>query len=168
VAGSGARALLVAGTDSAARRRAEGPDAENAEDFEASGGLGFRRLIMRPGWLLFVALLALTLLASRGLIGHGWLQGAALLPPPVGASDLWHTYLQAWHPVSIGDEVATPAYLAVLALVSVPFLGSPSLLVTVLLIGGIPIAGLSAYLAMRRLALPLPYRLHASCSSLVL
>ncbi len=75
---------------------------------------------------------------------------ARCCPRPAGASDLWTTYLQTWHPVSIGSDAVAPPYLAVVATVATLLFGKASLAVDVLLLGSMPLAGLLAYLALGR------------------
>lgn len=106
----------------------------------------------RPGITLFVGLLVVTLLAARGLLGGGRLVGGALLPPPEGASDLARTYAASWRSViGPGSAAGASPAVAVLAALSTLLLGKAWLAVDVLLLGCVPLAGVSAYLAARRL-----------------
>jgi hypothetical protein len=138
---------------SAAGRHAaleSGPGDDDAESLDTGGG-AWRRILTAPALLLTVALTILTLVVGRDLIGFGGrLSGGALLPAPAGASDLWTTYLQTWHPVSIGSDALAPPYLAVVATVATLLFGKASLAVDVLLLGSVPLAGLTAYLALGR------------------
>ncbi len=113
-------------------------------------GLG-RRLLTSPTLMTFIGLLVVALIAGRSLIGGGPLGGGSLVPAWGGASDLWHTYLQAFHPAGIGSSASAPAYLAVLAVLATVLAGKPWLAVLVLLIGCVPLAGMSAMLAVRRI-----------------
>jgi GT2 family glycosyltransferase len=119
----------------------------------------------RPGLTLFLGLTVLTLLAARGLLGGGRLVGGALLPAPDGASDLARTYAASWrNAVGPGSATgATPA-VAVLAALSTLLLGKPWLAVDVLLLGCVPLAGLTAYLAARRLTGSVPLRVWAGAA----
>ena len=108
-----------------------------------------RRLTARPGPLLSVALVVLALLAGRGLYGDGRLMGGALLPTPDSAGDVWRTYSQAWHPVGIGSATDSPPYLAVVVTARPPLLNHVSTAVDLLLLGAVPVAGVSAYIALR-------------------
>ena len=93
---------------------------------------------------------SLSLICERHLLGrHGVLSGGRLLPPPAGASDLWHTYLAGFHPVGVGSTADAAPYLPVLALISAVLLGKVWLAVDVLLLGCVPLAGLAAYRATR-------------------
>jgi GT2 family glycosyltransferase len=144
---SGSSEVSAAGRHAAAE---SGPGDEDTENL-SSGSDVWRRVLTAPALLLTVALTILTLVAGRDLIGFGGrLSGGALLPAPAGASDLWTTYLQTWHPVSIGSDAVAPPYLAVVATVATLLFGKASLAVDVLLLGSVPLAGLLAYLALGR------------------
>ena len=67
------------------------------------------------------------------------------------AGDLWETYRQAWHDVGPGSTTPAPPYLTVVAAVAFFLLGKAPAAVTFLLLLGIPLAGASAYVAMRGL-----------------
>ncbi|MGN6331517.1 MAG: glycosyltransferase [Motilibacteraceae bacterium] len=126
-----------------------GPASEELDEVAAPTG-GLLRVLRRPGVALTLGLVVLTLLAERGL-GSGRLLGGALLPAPQGASDLWHAYPAAWHPVGLGDSATAPPWLAVVALLATLLLGKAPLAVSLLLLGAVPLAGLSAWSALRRL-----------------
>lgn len=108
------------------------------------------RLILHPSVLLVAGLTVATLLAVRALIGAGRLTGGALLPAPGGAGELWQTYTEAWHGVGLGSPTASPPYLAVVSLVS-SLVRNASLAVDLLLLASVPLAGITAYLLLRRL-----------------
>jgi GT2 family glycosyltransferase len=123
-----------------------------------------RRVLTHPGVLLFLGLLLVTCVAERSLIsslagGSGTLAGGALVPAWGGASDLWHEYLAGYHSVGIGSAASAPPYLAVVAAVATVLGGKPWLAVDVLLLGCVPIAGMAAYLAARRITQALAARL---------
>jgi GT2 family glycosyltransferase len=143
-----------------------GPDGEG--DFEAGmeGGPGFiRRLLMRPGVQVFLGLSVITFVAERSLLLKGGaLKGGALLSVPAGASDLWSSYVSAWHDVTVGTSAGSPPSTAALALLSTITLGKPSWAVDVLLLGCVPLAGLTAYLAATRLVRHLYLRLWAAAT----
>ena len=124
-------------------------------------GLG-RRLLTSPTLMAFIALLVVALIAGRSLIGGGPLGGGSLVPAWGGASDLWHSYLQSFHPAGIGSSTSAPAYLGVLAALSTVLAGKPWLAILVLLIGCVPLAGMSAMLAVRRVTTSAPIRVWAA------
>ncbi|RKS76406.1 GT2 family glycosyltransferase [Actinomadura pelletieri DSM 43383] len=111
-----------------------------------------RRLLTHPGVLVVLALVAVAVAAERSLLtATGTLGGGALVPAWGGASDLWAQYLSGWHPVGVGGDAGSPPYVGVLAAVSTVTLGKPWLAVTILLLGSVPLAGLTAYRASRLL-----------------
>ena len=126
-------------------------------------GLG-KRLLTSPTLLTLIALLAVTIVACRSLLGSGPLGGGSLIPAWGGASDLWHTYLQSFHPSGLGSSTVAPPYIAVLAIASTVLLGKAWLAIDVLLIGCVPLAGLSAMLSIRRLTSSAPIRVWASAA----
>ncbi|MCU1588206.1 MAG: family 2 glycosyl transferase, partial [Frankiales bacterium] len=115
------------------------------------------------GVQLVAALCLITALAERSLLfGGGVLRGGALLPVPAGASDLWSTYANAWHDVTVGTSAASPPATAALAALSTITLGRPSLAVGLLLLASVPLSGLTAYLAATRLVRHLYLRIWAA------
>jgi GT2 family glycosyltransferase len=152
--------MAGAGRHRAATSSAEtGPTSDDAEDLPVAGGGVLRRTFVRPSVLLAVGLVVLGLLAARGLLGEGRLMGGALLPAPTSASGLWRTYTSAWHPVGLGSDTSAPPYLAVLAALAAVLFGSAERAVDLLLLGAVPLAGVTAYLALRRLVRSVPLRL---------
>src|SRR3954453_22339215 len=99
-----------------------GPSAE--DDELPTSGVDWRSVLLAPGLMVFLGLTVVALVAERHLLGrHGILSGGRLLPPPAGASDLWHTYLAGFPPASAGSTSAAAPSLPVLALVSAVLLG---------------------------------------------
>jgi GT2 family glycosyltransferase len=148
VDGSGRHRSSRAGGPAAAAVET-GPASEELDEVASPGG-GLVRVLRRPGVALTLGLVLLALLAERGL-GSGALLGGALLPAPQGASDLWHAYAAAWHPVGLGDATTAPPWLAVVALLATLLLGKAPLAVSLLLLGAVPLAGLTAWSALGRL-----------------
>ncbi|MCW2908632.1 MAG: hypothetical protein JWL68_3421, partial [Actinomycetia bacterium] len=109
-----------------------------------------QRILSNPGVLLVAGLTLVALIAERSLLGAGTLAGGALTPAWGGASALWHEYLQGFHPAGIGSASSTPPYVAVIAVLATVLGGKPWLAIDVIMIGCIPLAGLSAFLAARR------------------
>ena len=110
-----------------------------------------QRLLTRPGVLLHTR-------ADRDRGGgralawstSGTLGGGALLPAWEGASGLWSQFLRAYHPSGIGSASAGPPYVGLLALLATVLLGKAWLAIDVLLLGCVPLAGITAFLALRR------------------
>ncbi len=110
-----------------------------------------RKIIGNPGVQLFTALLLVALIAERRLLGTSPLGGGALVPAWGGSSALWGEYLAGFHTAGLGSAASAPPYLAVVAALGTIFGGQVWLAVDVLLLGCVPLAGLTAYLATRRL-----------------
>jgi hypothetical protein len=75
-----------------------------------------------------------------------------------GAAALWQEYLAGFHAVSVGSTASAPPYLAVVAALATVLGGQAWLAVDVLLLGCVPLAGLTAYLASRWLVSAAPSR----------
>ena len=143
---------------------ADAPDEIAEMDLGSSGTL--RRLLMRPGVLLFGALTFITLLAERTVLPFtsGDLYGGSLLRNRPGSGDLWHAYTSAWHDVSVGTGRSSPPGVAALAALSTVLFGKPWLAVDILLLLSVPLAGVTAYLAASRLVRHLYLRLWAGAT----
>lgn len=118
---------------------------------EVSRGRLAREVLLAPPLLLFLGLLALGLVVNAGRLGLD-LAGGRLFP--VGdLGTVWSEYLATWHPVAGGTAAPAPTALAViggLGALLLPFGGSQTA-IAVLLLGDLPIAGLVAYAATRRM-----------------
>lgn len=109
-----------------------------------------RELLLAPPPLLVLALTAISLAAQHGRLGLA-LSGGRLLPP-AGLGATWSSYLAEWHQVDGGTAAPAPTALAVLGVIGAPFaaIGGPAAAVSLMLLGALPLAGLTAYLATRR------------------
>ena len=107
-----------------------------------------RQVFLAPPVLLFVGLLAVALYVNAGRLGFD-LTGGRLLPVPDLAT-VWSSYLETWHPVAGGTAAPAPAALAIIGGLGA-VLGGPQAAVAVLLLGSMPLSGLLAYVATRRL-----------------
>ena len=128
-----------------------------------------RRVLTHPSMLLLGALLVITVVAERSLLGSvftgsGTLTGGALVPAWGGASDLWREYLAGYHPSGVGSAASAPPYVGVVAAVATVLAGKPWLAVDVLLLGCVPVAGMGAYLASRRVTPALAPRIWIAVS----
>ncbi|EGX57148.1 hypothetical protein SZN_24218 [Streptomyces zinciresistens K42] len=128
-----------------------GPGGDDADFMEIEQFARLKRVARKPGPVLFLVLLLVSLIACRSLLGGGALAGGALLPAPADSADLWSRYLDSWHPVGAGVTTSAPPYLALVAMLSSLLFGSTGLAVTVLLVCSVPLAGASAYFASRPL-----------------
>ena len=104
----------------------------------------------RPGMLLFVALTTIGVLGTRNLWTAGALEGGALFPVTTGARDLMASYFADWHNVGLGSAASAAPWVPLLALWSVLFFGNVSAAVGALLVFAVPLAGMSAHLAARK------------------
>lgn len=128
-----------------------GPGGDDADFLEIEQFARLKRIARKPGPVLFLVLLLVSLAACRELLGGGALAGGALLPAPADSSDLWARYLDAWHPVAAGGTSSAPPYLALVAMLASLLFGSTGLAVTLLLVCSVPLAGVTAYFASRPL-----------------
>ncbi|MEU6804391.1 glycosyltransferase [Streptomyces neyagawaensis] len=128
-----------------------GPGDDDADFLEVEQFARLKRVARKPGPLLFLVLLLVSLAACRALLGGGALASGALLPAPADSAELWSRYLDAWHPVGAGGAEAAPPYLAIIAMLASLLFGSTGLAVTVLLVASVPLAGFTAYFASRPL-----------------
>ena len=127
-----------------------GPVSEEAETLDADSAGVIARVLRNPIIAVGGGLTLIALIAARTILFGGTLAGGALLPSPAGASDLWSAYLSGWHDIGLGATSASPPYLAMMAMVATVLFGKADWAVSVLLIGSVPLAGLSASYALRR------------------
>ncbi|MEU6131829.1 glycosyltransferase [Saccharopolyspora sp. NPDC047091] len=115
-----------------------------------------RELVLAPPVVLAVVLTAIALI-THGLVAEHARFGAELqggrLFAAVDLGSTWRDYLASWHPVHGGTGSPAPAALLVLALLGTVLapLGGPPAVVALLLLFGVPLAGLTAYAATRTL-----------------
>ncbi|MCD9875451.1 glycosyltransferase family 2 protein [Streptomyces guryensis] len=128
-----------------------GPGGDDADFLEIEHFARLKRIGRKPGPMLFLVLLFVSLVACRALLGGGALAGGALLPAPADSSELWSRYLDSWHAVGAGGTPSAPPYLAIVAMLASVLFGSTGLAVTVLLVCSVPLAGVTAYFASRPL-----------------
>jgi GT2 family glycosyltransferase len=123
-------------------------ESEEDEQFTDSPSV-MRRVIRHPGVQLFTVLLVVALVAERRLLGISPLGGGALVPAWGGAAALWREYLAGFHAVSVGSTASTSPYVAVVAALATVLGGQAWLAVDVLLLGCVPLAGLTAFWCSR-------------------
>ncbi len=107
--------------------------------------------LFAPPVIVLVVLTALAFAVNGSRLGLD-LFGGKLLPVG-GLGEIWSSYLAPWHPIAGGTASPAPATLPVLGTLGAIFapIGGPAALVAILLIGDIPLAALSAYVATRHL-----------------
>ena len=114
-----------------------------------------RELLLAPSVLLVAGLALVAAAVHRGRYGLDLTGGR--LAPSVGLADTWSAYLAEWHPVLGGTAAPAPAMLAVFGVLGAPLRllgGGPGTAVSLLLLTAIPLAGVSAYHATRRMRVP--------------
>ncbi len=107
--------------------------------------------LFAPPVIVLVVLTALAFAVNGSRLGLD-LFGGKLLPVG-GLGEIWSSYLAPWHAIAGGTASPAPATLPVLGILGAIFapIGGPAALVAILLIGDIPLAALSAYVATRHL-----------------
>lgn len=144
-----ATALVHQASDASSARRATrapvepGPVPAEAEELPADTGLLARLLSSRPAVTLAV-LVVLSLVAARGLLGSGMLQGGALLPAPGSAGHWWDLYLESWHAGGVGSAAPAAPHLLPLAVAGTLLLGKAWLVVDLLLLLAVPLSAWGA------------------------
>ncbi len=141
------------------------PSADDGDELLTDVGMT-QRVFGNPGVLLTLGLTIVSLVAARPLLtGDGLLGGGALVPVAGGAGDLWRLYVSADHATAgLGWDSWAAPYVAVMAGLSALCFGKTWLAVSVLLIGCVPLAGLSAYLATRSMISYAPARVWFAAS----
>ncbi len=121
-------------------------DELTGDDFATARDDRTRHPWLAPVVVVGGLLLLASLVAARGLFGLGHLDAPALLPAPDRLGELWRS---AATPIPGAPGVAPPPWLALMALGSTVLLGQPEWLVTVLLLGSVPLAYVAVYPLLR-------------------
>ena len=146
--------------DTAGRHQAVTVPPGEEEDGVADDSNSFlRRVVLQPGPMLVIGLTVITIVAERSLFFGDLLAGGALPAVAGNAADLWNLYLSAHPDIGVGTDGPVPPYVGVLALLSTVTLGQPWAAVMVILLGCVPLAGLTAYLLAREVLGYRPARL---------
>ncbi|UZJ25547.1 glycosyltransferase [Rhodococcus antarcticus] len=115
-----------------------------------------RQLVLSPLVLLLVGLTLLSLVVHHARLGLS-VSGGGLLPAPGGLTPLLSSYVAEWHAVAGGTAAPAPVLTGVLGVLGV-LVGGADHAVALLLLAALPLAGASAYLATRSVALPAGWR----------
>lgn len=147
-------------TNTAGRHQAVTTPPGEEEDGVADDSTSFlRRVILQPGPMLVIGLTVVTIIAERSLFFGTLLAGGALPAVAGNAADLWNLYLSGHPDSGVGVDGPVPPYVGFLALLSTLTLGQPWVAVMVILLGCVPLAGLTAYLLAREVLGYRPARL---------
>lgn len=126
------------------------PDADTDDEQFVDQQSILRRAAGSPGVRLFTVLLLVALIAERRLLGAGPVGGGALVPAWGSSSELWSEYLAGFHATGVGSAASAPPYVAVVAALATVLDAKAWLAVSVLLLGCVPLAGMTAYAATRK------------------
>ena len=167
-----AAALTSHASDVSAARRARvrtaeagetGPVPAEAQNLPEDTGF-LARVLRSPYAGVLVALVVLSFVANRGLIGGGALSGGALLPAPDGATDWWRLYLSSGHAIGTGSAAPAGPYVLPLALLGTLFFGHAGLVLDLLFLLAVPLAFVGAHRLLGRLTDSPAARLWAAVS----
>lgn len=112
---------------------------------------GLLTTLRRHPWAATIGLLSmLSLIACWGLIGSGSLAGGGLLPAPDSTGAWWSTYAASWHDAGLGSDAFGPPYAFLLSVCGFFTFGHPGLVIDIVVIGAVPLAGLTAHRLGRR------------------
>jgi GT2 family glycosyltransferase len=127
-----------------------GPIDDDAAYLPEDSSRFIRRILLKPSVMLTLLLVLVAVISTRSLWwGEGVLQGGALLPVPPGASDVWSSYIRAWHDVGPGSTTPAAPYLIVVATLATALFGNADWAMNVIVLLAVPLAGWSAYFAAR-------------------
>ena len=94
------------------------------------------------------------LVVTFGWTRHRWgaIAGGALAASPQGSSDIWRFFLESWHSVGMGSNVAAPAWILFVGLGSIITFGKVSLFISLFFIFAPFIALWSSHRFLRNLS----------------
>ncbi|MEJ7633975.1 glycosyltransferase family 2 protein [Aeromicrobium sp.] len=113
-------------------------------------------LLQRRPWLTaVVVLVALSVVAGRGLFGGG-LHGGSLPPAPASAAGWWQLLLGINQDLGVPSGALPPIFALPLAVLSTPVWFHPGLVITIVMLFAVPLAALTAHRFGRQIT---PHRL---------
>jgi GT2 family glycosyltransferase len=86
-------------------------------------------ILKKSQFVSTVSILLFSFIWSRNRFGT--LAGGALPSTNLSAMDLWRTYVESWHQVGMGSTIASPPWIAIIALLSGLFFGKTALFITI-------------------------------------
>jgi hypothetical protein len=137
----GAAGVQAAGSQAAGAQAAVGV---------ALGRRGAWSVLLAGAPAALIAGAAAVVALRRLLSSAGVTVGPSLLPVPDTAAALWHAASSSWRAVGLGAPGVADPFTAVLAGLAVLFGGSPGRAVDALLITGLPLAAVTAWIAAGR------------------
>jgi GT2 family glycosyltransferase len=92
----------------------------------------WKTLFTKPLVIATTFLVALTLGWSR----HRWgaISGGSLATSPSGSADLWRFFVESWHHVGMGSNVAAPSWIFILGLASIFTFGNVALFISLFML----------------------------------
>lgn len=87
-------------------------------------------LLQRPLFAVSLFILIFSTLWSRNRFGA--ISGGALPEQPSGVSDLWNLYFSGWQSISMGTSNSASPWIAIVAVLGTPFLGSVKFFISTL------------------------------------
>ena len=102
--------------------------AEDEDLLTPVNNVSWLSVFRRPEVIGFLAITIISLINSRNRLGA--IVGGALPISPSGATDLWRTYFESWHQIGMGSSLATPPWVAIIALASLAVLGKVQFFMT--------------------------------------
>lgn len=137
-------ARLAAAPTPVRPRPARRVEADEDELYEDTGWVV--RFLTSPVAVLTALGLLLVVVAARE--GFGAVSGGALSPVPAGVADWWSLHTTGHHALGTGTDAPAPGYVLPFALAG-SLLGGPGTVVTLLMVGSVPLAFWGAWRLLR-------------------
>ena len=105
---------------------------EDEEILQPLANNSWRAFFTQPLAIISIALLVITF----GWTRHRWgaISGGALATSPSGVSDLWRFFLESWHEVGMGSNLAAPSWLIFIGIGSIFTFGNVALFISLFFI----------------------------------
>ena len=94
------------------------------------------------------------LIITFGWTRHRWgaISGGALATSPGGSSDIWRFFLESWHEVGMGSNIAAPAWILFIGIGSLATFGNVALFISLFFISAPFLALWTAHRYLRRVS----------------
>ena len=105
---------------------------EEEEILQPLADNSWKKFFTRPLAIISLLLLVITF----GWTRHRWgaISGGALATSPSGASDIWRFFLESWHEVGMGSNLAAPSWLIFIGIGSLITFGNVALFISLFFI----------------------------------